>query len=105
MVAQPAPQLALDLDGAALRDQAISLLERTRREYIAEARDVADYLSTSRESFTADDVTRLCPVPAGMDGRVMGAVLTTRRYKKLGSTSSTRVGRHACPIAVWGAKS
>lgn len=97
MIAQQLPLPS----GPERRDQALDLLEITRPEYIALARQVADALSLSQDTFTADDVTALCPVPAGMDGRVMGAVLTVHRYEKLETTGSTRPGRHANPIGVW----
>ena len=97
----PAPQQPPLPGGTESRDQALSLLERTRAEYIALARQVADALSLSQDTFTADDVTALCPVPAGMDGRVMGAVLTVHRYEKVKTVGSRRPRRHANPIGVW----
>ena len=96
-----APQQLPLPSGPELRDQALSLLERTRAEYIALARRVADALSLSQDTFTADDVVAIVPVPAGMDGRVLGAVLTKYRYEKVETTGSTRPGRHANPIGVW----
>ena len=70
----PEQQLSLEL-GRAGRDAALGLLERTRATYIAEARSYAVWFAWVYKGVTADDVLRVCPVPTGMDRRVMGAVL------------------------------
>ena len=97
-------QLALDLDGAALRDQALDLLERTRAAYIAEALEWAHGSVDGNGDVTADDIHEVYPVPAGIDPRVLGAVLNPRHFKLLGYQQSRRRVNHARRIAVWGKK-
>ena len=101
----PSPQLALDLDGLDLRDQALDLLERTRATWIHVARGAAHQAIERFGEVSADDIHRIRPVPEGIDPRVMGAVLNRRRFRFIRYQPSRRPECHARPIAVWGAKS
>lgn len=97
-------QLALDLDGPALRDQALDLLERTRAEWIEKARYEAWRVILFNGEVSADDIHKACPVPEGMDHRVMGAVFRGGHFRVLRYQPSRRAINHARIIPVWGAK-
>ena len=99
MVAQPAPQLPLALDGPALRDQALARLEHRRHQWLVAARVVRDAFLRVRDEVSADDIHRLCPIPADIDPRVMGALF--RDLERVRYQPSRRPERHACPISVW----
>ncbi len=103
MVAHPTPQLALPLTGPELRDQALDLLEEHRADYIAAARSHADAALCAQGEVSADDLHERCPVPPGMDGRVLGAVFKGR-YRLLRYQPSRRPECHGRIIPIWGKK-
>ena len=96
-------QLPLALDGPALRDEALALLERTRADYIKKARYEAWRVLLFNGEVSADDLHERCPVPAGIDPRVMGAVFRGR-FRILRYQPSRRAINHARIIPVWGKK-
>ena len=90
-------QLDLHL-GRIGRDDALDLLERTRREWIASARDFALGVAKNSGSVCADDIHRLCPIPEGVDRRVMGAVFMIPELVTAGFVQTKRPEAHARPI-------
>lgn len=96
-------QLALPLDGPALRDQALDRLAAARAEWLTRAIVAAHALIYSFGEVTADDIHQATPIPDGIDPRVMGAVFRGR-FRVLRHQPSRRSSRHACPIPVWGRK-
>ena len=100
----PTPQQLPLPSGTELRDAALSLLERTRAEYIARARRAAIYALEERGEVCADDLHEMCAIPKSIDPRVMGAVLNRRRFRFLRYQQSRRRANHGRVIAVWGAK-
>ncbi len=56
----------------------LPLFEVSRADWLSDARQAARKIAARRGEVTIDDVRELCPPPAGVDPRVMGAVLRTR---------------------------
>ena len=86
------------------REDALDLLEKVRREYVAEARAAAIRLyQTTQQPITVDDIRAVCPPPEDVDGRVMGAVLRPPSWVKTGYVTSSRRMCHNRPISqfVW----
>ena len=90
-------QLALAIEA---KEDALDLLERTRKEYIAQARDTALAIARFKPGpITVNDVRKLCPPPDEIDPRVLGAVFRTGKnsmWKPVGYVRSERA--HARPI-------
>ena len=93
----PEQQLSLEL-GRAGRDAALDLLEETRWEWLAEARSNAVGHARAWGSVTADDIHRRCPIPEGLDPRVMGAVFKIPELVPDGYVQTKRACAHARPI-------
>ena len=90
-------QLSLEL-GRAGRDAALSLLEETRAAWLFSARDFALQVAKIHGSVCADDIHRLCPIPSGLDPRVMGAVFQIPELVADGYVQTKRRQAHARPI-------
>ena len=93
----PEQQLSLEL-GRAGRDAALGLLERTRAEWLAYARRYAVLHARLHGSVCADDTHRRCPIPEGLDPRVMGAVFQIKELVPDGYVPTKRPEAHARPI-------
>ena len=91
----------LELDGLQRRDAALKLLERSRSEWLFDARNTAAMVCRLYGRVTADDIRRRCPIPDGWDPRVVGAVFNDRRFIKVGYRATGRPEAHARPIAVF----
>ncbi len=52
----------------------LNLYGPEKREWLREARACAKYLAQRNGQVSADDVWERCPIPEGMDPRIMGAV-------------------------------
>ena len=77
----------------------LSLLETHRPDYLSEARDAARKLLSERQSITINDVREVCPPPADIDPRVMGAVFRHRDFEATGEfVLSSRTTCHRRPI-------
>ena len=77
----------------------MDLFETTREDYLAEARLAADALANERGIITVNDVREMCPPPANIDPRVMGAIFKSKAWQKVGYMSSSRA--HMRPIAMF----
>ena len=93
----PEQQLSLEL-GRAGRDAALSLLERTRIDWLHSARLTAIQVVELHGSVTADDIHKRCPIPSGLDPRVMGAVFQIPELVADGYVQTKRPEAHARPI-------
>ena len=85
----------------ASKQEALDLLELHRKEWLAEARATAAFYADLHGSVTVDDVRALCPIPEGIDGRVMGAVFNTKEWKAGPFINSRRRACHRRPIRVF----
>jgi len=83
------------------RQNALTLLEATRADFLARARSVADQLSLTKKRLTIDDIRDICPPPDNIDPRVMGAVFNTGDWTSVGYKRSRRKTCHQRPIAVF----
>ena len=90
-------QLSLEL-GRAGRDAALGLLERTRADWLVKARYCAFWRAWASGFVTADDIHRECPIPEGVDPRVMGAVFKSHGFVPDGYVPTKRPEAHARPI-------
>lgn len=78
--------------------------ERQHADWLEQAQDAITKLSLSRESgiVSSDDVWDICPPPAGVEPRAMGAVWQPRdRWQKVGFVPSRRGVNHKRPIMQW----
>lgn len=89
------------LTGFDLRDESLSLLERTRADWISRARIVAYNIIKNKGWCTADDLREVWPVPVDWDARVVGAVFRDKMFVKEGYTATERPSSHKRPIAVF----
>ena len=94
-------QLSLP-EGRAARDEALDRLERRRKDYVINARGVANWLIGQEGQVTVDRLRELYPPPADFDARVLGAVLAGKQFKKIGNTHTTRKTSHHRPIGIFG---
>ena len=77
----------------------LSLLETHRPDYLTLARDAARKLLAERPSITINDVREVCPPPADIDPRVMGAVFRHADFEATGEfVLSSRATCHRRPI-------
>lgn len=77
----------------------LDLLEEHRPDYLAQAREAARRLLRDRDSITINDVREICPPPADIDPRVMGAVFRTSEFEATGEfVLSSRTTCHRRPI-------
>ena len=73
-----------------------------KAEYLAEARAIARKLASKREWITADDIHEVCPVPAGIDSRIMGAAFPKDEGWEPGAyVPSRRPINHRRPVRQW----
>ena len=93
----PEQQLSLEL-GRAGRDAALAGFERTRAYWLYSARECAVMVATLHGSVTADDIHQRCPIPSGIDPRVMGAVFMIPELVADGYVPTKRPEAHARPI-------
>ena len=85
----------------ALRDEALDSLEARRAEYVMEARFWAAQLVALHGYVTVDDIRHLCPPPAGVDPRVMGAILRRPMFQAGEWVNSERRESHGRPVRVF----
>lgn len=80
-------------------DAVFDQMEQSRRAFLNKARAAAVRLARQNGKVTVDDVHAECPVPKGLDGRVMGAVFRDRNlWSPVGFRRSTRSICHGRPI-------
>ena len=74
--------------------------EAMRSEWLEGARAVARRLGADG-AVTVNDVRRLCPLPPGIDPRVMGAVFNKSEWVCVGYKRSSRSTCHNRPIGTF----
>ena len=80
------------------QEEALSALEEARADWLAMARASALEVANQKGFVTVDDIHRTCPVPKGIDGRVMGAVFNTADFEAGDFVLSSRKICHGRPI-------
>ena len=71
--------------------EALDLFEATRANYLSVARSTAEQMSKlTGKPITVDDVRKACPLPDGVDARVLGGVFRAKCWVKVGHTYSKR---------------
>ncbi len=83
------------------KQEAFDLFEVHRAEWLAEARAAAEQIGRETGTCTADDVRTVCPIPDGIDGRVMGAVFRKSEWAAGEFVNSRRTACHKRPIRVF----
>lgn len=78
----------------------LPLFEEHRGDWLATARAAARFLGHGGAPVTIDAVRKLCPPPADVDPRVMGAVFLRREWTRIGFEQSARRECHGRPVAV-----
>lgn len=86
---------------AIFNDIVAPTFERTRAQWLAEARSVAWQLGQGGCIVTVNDVRAVCPPPASADPRVMGAVFTRAVWERVAIINSDRGACHGRPIAAF----
>ena len=87
--------------------EAMSLFEKTRQEFLAEARWVAYKIGQHKGSVTIDDVREEIKVPSWVNAKVLGAVFNQRDHmdkplwEKIGYTPTKTKTSHGRIISVW----
>lgn len=82
--------------------EVVPLFEWHSGEWLAKAREVAFTIAERRGTVTINDVRKICPPPADVDPRVMGAVFMSRVFKRVGYIDSNRATCHGRPIGIFG---
>ena len=83
------------------KQDAFDLFEVHRAEWLAQARAEAEIIGRAAGTCTADKIHEVCPIPDGIDGRVMGAVFLKRDWEPGEFVLSTRKACHKRPIRVF----
>ena len=81
--------------------EVLPLYEEHRADWLERARATGEEIARRKGSVTINDVRDACPPPAGVDPRVMGAVLATKRFVAVGYERSSRKECHNRPIAIF----
>jgi hypothetical protein len=79
----------------------LPVFEANRAAWLAEARQWARKIAKQRGEVTIDDVREFYPPPAGVDPRVMGAIMRAPEFEAVGYRKSTRATCHNRPIAIF----
>lgn len=81
------------------KEDALDHFEKANPNYLAHARVVAESIAVSGDgTCTVDDVRRVLPPPAPIDGRVMGSLLRAPDWEPVGYEKSARKACHKRPI-------
>jgi hypothetical protein len=71
-------------------------------DLVERLRDAARRLAAGGREITSDDVHQACPVPNGVDPRIMGAVFHPRSdWLRTGTKQSRRRENHGRWISIW----
>ena len=79
----------------------LPLFEEAQPDWLATARHVAFILGADGSEVTIDDVRTRVPPPKHIDPRIMGAVMLSKDWIKVGYRNSTRTTSHKRPVAVF----
>ena len=82
--------------------EVLPLQERNHPELVRRIRAKARELAANGREITTDDIHEAMPLPAGIDGRILGAAFYPRKdWLKTGYTPSRRRENHSRPISRW----
>lgn len=79
----------------------LPIFEQHRAEWLERARAEARLIGTRQREVTINDVRAVCPPPAGVDPRVMGAVFLRSEWELLRHQRSQRAACHNRPVGVF----
>jgi hypothetical protein len=85
----------------ASKDEALDLFATKFPSFLDQARSIAQSISVSRGSVTADDLWERCPPPANANVKIMGAVFKGPGWKVIGFEPSQRKEARARIIRRW----
>ncbi len=86
----------------ATKQLALNLFEKTRKEFLDNARWIAIRIAKENNGYVnIDQVRNQVTTPNGVDQRVYGAVFNTTDFEKSGYTLTTRKTSHGRPIAIF----
>lgn len=94
-------------EGRRLRDEAIDAVggvdpeDEARQAWVAAAKVVAMHIARDCGSVTSDDVRLACPIPTGVDPRILGAVFKGLPLRRRGYRETQFRQAHGRPISVW----
>lgn len=83
------------------KEEALSLLEEKRSEFLALCRKEALRIYLENGQVTIDDVRDVVELPSDIDGRVFGAVFNSKSWERIGYTTTKRPTSHRRPIAIF----
>jgi len=84
------------------KQQALSLFDSYRREFLDNCRWVAVRIAKEHQGYVnIDQVREQVTTPENVDSRVYGAVFNTSEFEKTGYINTTRKTSHGRPIAVF----
>lgn len=84
-----------------LQDHDAPRFETGKMEWLARARAVARRIAREKGTVTIDEVREYCPPPAGVDPRVMGAVMQPREFEMVKLVESRRKACHGRHIGLF----
>lgn len=76
-------------------------LERTRKELIGEAREIAVEIAIRKGTVSANDIREQLSLPETLDKRFMGAVFRCRMFERIDSRMADRQDRGNHPIGIY----
>jgi hypothetical protein len=88
------------MEASLFETEVLPRLEAKRAEWLSGARAVARQLGRKGPT-NINDVRRLCPLPPGVDPRVMGAVFNKSEWVCVGYKRSSRSTCHNRPIGTF----
>lgn len=81
----------------------LPLFDASNAELVAKLRKAALELGAKNpDGITADDVHDVCPIPPGVDPRIMGSAFQKQDgWQKAGWMQSRRKSNHGRPVRIW----
>ena len=87
--------------GEIYEQQVLPLQVEHHKELVDKLRKAARELGAYGKEVTSDDVHAKCPIPAGVDPRVMGAAFPKADWVRVRSVKSNRAVNHGRFISSW----
>ncbi len=82
--------------------QVLPIFEESNADLVAKLRRAALELGAKNpEGITADDIHSVCPIPEGVDPRIMGSAFQKALWVKSGWMQSRRKENHGRPVRIW----
>lgn len=80
----------------------LPMFEESNAELVAKLRKAALELGAKNpDGITADDIHDVCPIPPGVDPRIMGSAFEKGLWIKAGWTATRRKSAHSRPVRIW----